>query len=107
LHFKKHFLGDGVDSMQGKRQEGHRHDIDTICGTNFSWMSRLGYVYGAVAVKERERWPDAGFAIARRSLRHVAARYNDQTIQCIVCFVCGSQEITVDDFDGKIGRAHV
>jgi hypothetical protein len=64
-------------------------------------MSRLDYVYGAVAVKERERWPDAGFAVARRSLRHVAARYNDQSIRCIACFVCGSQEITVDDFDGN------
>ena len=54
-----------------------------------------------MAVKERERWPDAGFAVARRSLRHVAARYNDQTIQCIVCFVCGSQQITVENFDGN------
>ena len=102
--FEKHVLKDGVDSMQGESQKSHRRDIDRICGTDFSWISRLDYVYGAVAVKERERWPDAGFAVARRSLRHVAARYNDQTIQCIVCFVCGSQQTTVDNFDSNDER---
>ena len=62
-------------------------------------MSRLDYVYGAVAAKERQRWPDASLAVARRSLRHLAERYNDETIQCIVCFVCGSQEVTLDSYN--------
>ena len=54
-----------------------------------------------MAVKERQRWPDASLAVARRSLRHLAERYNDEAIQCIVCFVCGSQEVTLDNYNAN------
>ena len=99
--FEAHFLTRCSDFEQSEMPHGHRDEIDEICGSNFRWMSPLDYVYGAVAVKERQRWPDASLAVARRSLRHLAERYNDETTRCIVCFVCGSQEVTLDNYNAN------
>ena len=95
--FVAHFLDDYDMETMDQENAGHGPVIDRICGTDYSWMTRLDYVYGAVSVKERLRWPDAGLAVARRSLRNVVTRYNDHSVQCLVCFVCGSQQVTVDN----------
>ena len=76
----------------------HEREISLICKTDISWMSRLDYVYGAIAVAERERWPALGLSTTRRSLNLLAHRYNDQNIQCISCFVCGQLRTTCSGY---------
>ena len=72
----------------------HEHEISLICKNDISWMSRLDYVYGAIAIAERERWPALGLSTTRRSLNLLAHRYNDRSIRCVSCFICGQLRTT-------------
>eukprot|EP00959_Pyramimonas_sp_CCMP1952_P336660 7049404-Pyramimonas_sp.AAC.1 len=57
----------------------HASMIREICNNDIPWMTNLGYVYGALAVAERERWPMLGLSTTRRALNLLALRYNDET----------------------------
>ena len=60
----------------------HLEMLKQACGDALPWMTRLDYVYGAVAVAERERWPRLGLSTTRRALNALCIRYNDTKIQC-------------------------
>ena len=59
--FIQHFVLTNVDESTFPDATSHGKIIDQVCGTSFSWMTHLDYIAGAVAFKERQRWPDAGF----------------------------------------------
>ena len=65
----------------------HHEEISEICGGDYAWMTRLDYMYVAVAVAERERWPRLGLSTTRRSLSLLCSRYNDEKIQWLACFI--------------------
>ena len=44
----------------GASDNTHLDMVAGICGSDLNWMTRLDYVYGAVARAERERWPRLG-----------------------------------------------
>ena len=90
--FERHLVGDCNTS--------HAGIVDRVCGRAFPWMKRLDYVHGAISVREREHWLNAGLAVARRSLRRLAQVYNDDSVKCTVCFVCAQQRVLMKCFDG-------
>ena len=57
-------------------------------------MTNRDYVSRAIAIAEQERWPLLGLSTTRRSLNLLALRYNDETIKCLACFVCGQLRTT-------------
>ena len=90
--FERHLLG--------YYEESHANIVDQVCGRAFPWMTRLDYVHGAISGGERQHWPNAGLAVARRSLRRLAQVYNDDSVKCIVCFACAQQRVVMKCFDG-------
>ena len=76
----------------------HVDAIREICGTDYAWLTRLDYIYGAVAVAERERWPLLGVSTTRRSMNLLCRRYNDETIACVSCFICGQLRTTCEGY---------
>ena len=68
--FLHHVAGGASDTT-------HREQLDALVGDDMPWLTRLDYVYGAVAMAERERWPLIGSATTRRALKMVCRRYND------------------------------
>ena len=72
----------------------HKDALQLICQEDLPWMTFLDYVYGAVAIAERERWPLLGLSVTRRSLNLLCQRFNDATTQCLACFVCGQLRTT-------------
>ena len=68
--------------------------LDGFLKVDLPWMNRLDYVYGAVAVAERERWPRIGLSTTRRALNVLCRRYNDERIHCLACFVCAQLRTT-------------
>ena len=78
----------------GARDNTHASDIRRICKDDIPWMSNLDFVYRAIATAERERWPMLGLSTTRRSLNLLALRYNDETIACLACFICGQLRTT-------------
>ena len=61
---------------------------------DLQWAGKLDYLYGAMSFLERSQVPATGLCVDRRTLRALCQRYNDQTIRCLVCFVCGQQRTT-------------
>ena len=78
----------------GARDRTHAEEIGNICNADLEWMTNLDYVAGAIAVAERERWPLRGLSTTRRSLNLLAQRYNDETTQCLCCFICAQLRTT-------------
>ena len=76
----------------------HHEEISEICGGDYAWMTRLDYMYVAVAVAERERWPRLGLSTTRRSLSLLCSRYNDEKIQRLACFICGQLRTTCEGY---------
>jgi len=93
-HFLHHVAGGVTDAT-------HKACIENVCGVDLPWMTRLDYVHGAVAIAERERWPLLGLSTTRRALNHVCERYNDSTVGCAACFICGQIRTTCT------GYAHI
>ena len=87
-----HHIAGGVSDRK------HFEILDGICKSDLSWMTRLDYVYGAVAVAERERWPRLGLCTTRRSLNALCQRYNDDKVQCLACFICCQLRTTAEGF---------
>ena len=69
----------------------HSEQLDDICADDIDWMDNITYISGAIAVAEREKWPLLGLSVTRRSLNLLASRYNDETTQCLACFICAQQ----------------
>ena len=93
--FLHHVAGGVSDSI-------HKELIEDVCKTDYTWITRLDYVYGAVAIAERERWPLLGLSTTRRALNTLCMRYNDETVflwrvfhlfanQNIVCWLCNGK----------------
>ena len=82
----------------GVKDPRHRACIESICGTNLTWMTRLDYVNGAVAKAERERWPLLGLSTTRRALNTLCKRYNDKTVLCGACLICGQIRTTCEGY---------
>ena len=78
----------------GRSDSTHREMLDGVLKVDLPWMNRLDYVYGAVAVAERERWPRIGLSTTRRALNVLCQRYNDESTQCLACFVCAQLRVT-------------
>ena len=76
----------------------HLDMVVGICGSDVKWMTRLDYVYGAVARAERERWPRLGLSTTRRALNVLCGRYNDEKIQCVAYFICCQLRTTAEGF---------
>ena len=72
--------------------------LEAICKSDLTFMTILDYVYGALAVAERERWPRLGISTTRRALSQVCLRYNDERIECIACFVCAQLRTTREGY---------
>ena len=82
----------------GVKDETHAAEIAQICGQDITWMTNLDYIYKAMAIAERERWPLLGLSTTRRALNLLAHRYNDDTIQCLACFICGQLRTTCSGY---------
>ena len=78
----------------GARDDTHARELAQICKDDISWMTNLDYVYRAMAIAERERWPMLGLSTTRRSLNQLVQRYNDETTECLACFICGQLRTT-------------
>ena len=87
-----HHVAGGVSDRQ------HIEMLSQICKDDCSWMTTLDYVYGAVAIAERERWPRLGLCTTRRSLNALCQRFNDGNIQCVACFICCQLRTTAEGF---------
>ena len=74
----------------------HAKMLKTVCRDDLPWMTRLDYVYGAVAIAERESWPRIGLSTTRRALNQLCVRYNDRKIKCLTCFICCQMRVTVE-----------
>ena len=85
--FIHHICGGAMDPT-------HQEAISSICPNDIANMGRFDYIHGALAVAEQERWPRIGLSITRRALNLLAHRYNDEKIQCLVCFVCAQTRTT-------------
>ena len=72
----------------------HKEMLSEVLPDDLPWITPLDYVYGAVAIAERERWPRIGLSTTRRALNILCQRYNDENIQCLACFVCGQLRTT-------------
>ena len=78
----------------GARDEKHLKKLVEACGVLPTWITYLDLVLEAGALAERERWPQLGLSITRRSLNSLCARFNDAATQCLCCFVCGQLRTT-------------
>ena len=78
----------------------HRDMLERTCCYDMAWMTHLDYVYGAAGIAARERWPLLGLSVTRRSLNLLCLRYNDATMQCLSCFVCGQLRTTCQGYPG-------
>ena len=72
----------------------HQEAISSICPNDIADMDNFDHDHGALAVAERERRPRIGPSITRRALNLIAHQYNDEKIQCLVCFVCAQTRTT-------------
>ena len=82
----------------GVSDRAHLNIFEAVYKDDLPWMTRLDYVYGAIAIAERERWPLLGLSITRRSLNALCLRYNDEKIECLACFICCQQRTTSEGF---------
>jgi hypothetical protein len=80
--FLKHIGGRGADSP-------HFATIQEHCGKHFAIAEPLDFVHNAISIIERINFPRIGMATTRRALRTLTNRYNDSSVQSIICFVCG------------------
>ena len=90
-HFTHHIAG-------GVRDRAHADLIAQVCKADVHWMTNRDYVQEAIAVAERERWPRVGLSTTRRALNILALRYNDDTIQCLACFICAQLRTTCEGY---------
>ena len=89
--FLHHIAGGVADTT-------HLTQLNEICNSGLLWMTKLDYVYGAIAIAERERWPRIGLSTTRRSLNELCQRYNDDEIQCLTCFTCSQMRSTAKGY---------
>ena len=52
---------------------------------------RASLLSEAIAIKERARFPATGLCVSRRTLRNIALNYNDESVQALMCCVCGER----------------
>ena len=78
----------------GARDEKHLKELIAACGVLPTWITYLDLVLETAALKERERWPQLGLSVTRRSLNSLCARFNDAATQCLCCFICGQLRTT-------------
>ena len=85
----------------GKQDKARTHValLQRICPPDIEGMDNFAYVHEAMACAERERWPLRGLTTTRRALDLLAVRYNDQSIQCLCCFICGQLRTTCAGYD--------
>ena len=55
----------------------------------------MGYYCEAISEIECGSVPLLGPSVDRRSFQHVAEVYNDESVQCLVCFVCACKKTTM------------
>ena len=58
----------------------HNATLQQICHHDLHWMTHLDYVHGAVAIAEREQWPQLGLSVTRRSLNLLCHRFKHGVI---------------------------
>ena len=71
----------------------HAKDVADAVERPLPWMTTLDYVYGAAGVLERAQVPSVGLSITRRVLATLVKTFNDETVRCHVCFICGEQRL--------------
>ena len=76
----------------------HKSLYDDICSGGETWLTRLDYISGAVAIAERERWPQLGLSVTRRCLNLLCNRYNDEKIKGVCCFICCQLRTTCEGY---------
>ena len=86
-----------IGSRKGK--DPHHKTIADACGQYLDLFDSKDFVHRAVSLVEQAQVPLIGPATTRRALRQLAARYNDETIKAVCCFVCGQLHTT---FEGPL-----
>ena len=61
-------------------------------------MTHLDYIYGAVVLVARERWPLLGLSTTRRALNLLCRGYNDATTKFLSCFAGGQLRTTCEGY---------
>ena len=89
-----HHVAGGIGDSDRK----HYKAIMEVCKDDLPWMTRLDYVYGAIALLERSRWPRLGLSTTRRGLEALCRRYNDEQIQCKCCFICSQLRTSAESY---------
>ena len=52
---------------------------------------RASLLSESIAIKERAGFPLTGLCVTRRTLRNIARNYNDESVQALMCCVCGER----------------
>ena len=76
----------GDDALEAHIIETHKQEIQEVA------LVEEEYVWDvyreALAVQERRAVPAVGPAVDRRAFEATLERYNDDSIQALICFVC-------------------
>ena len=59
-----------------------------FCSASLVERTLLDYYVEALRMQEREKMPEVGYCMDRRSLQHLVHYYNDDHVHSLVCFVC-------------------
>ena len=72
--------------MQAHILQEHKREIQEVAFVedNYVW----DVFQAALAFQERRAFPAVGAAIDRRAFEATLERYNDESIQSLICFVC-------------------
>ena len=83
----------------------HRESIvDSIGEEAYKRQELLDYYEEALKHKCRERMPITSLSQDRRTGEYLSAVYNDESIHCYMCFVCGEKHLHLAGFD-RLGDA--
>ena len=78
----------------------HRESfVDSIGEEAFERQELLDYYEEALKHKCRERMPITSLSQDRRTGEYLSAVYNDESIHCYMCFVCGEKHLHLAGFD--------
>ena len=78
----------------------HRESfVDSIGEAAVQRQELLDYYEEALKYKCRERMPITSLSQDRRTGEYLSTVYNDESIHCYMCFVCGEKHLHLAGFD--------
>ena len=72
-------------------KHSHVRDFASACGLTVRPEEFLDYYEEACKEKDRQRIPDTGVSLDRRTLAHMREAYGDARVQTLICLVCAEK----------------